>query len=71
MARVIELEAARGWNCLSLAGRGCPEPARQTHRKISDPAAIRRPKPARELLLSNPEMSRRLAEHSFAPWWLR
>lgn len=63
----------RGWNWLSLGGRGdaAPVDRRAKLQPQQVPVLRVRPKPARAVLPSNPAMARKLAEHSFKPWWLR
>jgi len=64
---------ARGWNWLSLGGRGeaAPIDRRAVRPAQLAPAPRRLPKPVRAVLSSNPAMMRKLAEHQLAPWWLR
>lgn len=61
----------RGWNWLSLGGRGDAAPVDRRAVRPADPVPVLRikAKPVRDVLASNPAMARKLAEHNFKPWW--
>jgi hypothetical protein len=63
----------RGWNWLSLGGRGSTAPVDRRAERRAQPAPAPRPraKPVRAVLTSNEEMARKLAQHNFLPWWMR